>query len=166
MKKFFKRAVIWAASVAVVSSIIAFSVSTSKVTANVSEVIDLTPQKVAELKRDLVQRLSQCENPKQNAGLITYDNNAKGSLTGQNLPSIGLLQFKISTVKSAYQTFNGSTLTDAEAVTLAMDKEKIFTLAEQIIFSGKDTKGIAHWYNCSNRLGLEVEVKFLKKLLK
>lgn len=167
MKKivpFFKKAVMWSASVAVVSSIVAFSVSTSTVVAVNPEVIDNTPKKIAALKADLIQRLSVCENISQNPGLIIFDNNSSGTLTGQRIPSIGLLMFKIGTVKDGYKLFHGQTISDMEAVQIAMDKEKAFALAEEIIFSGGDKKGIGHWYYCSNKLGLAAEVSFIKKL--
>lgn len=135
----------------------------SRIQAVVPEVIDMTPQKIAHLKRDLIQRLSMCENPRQNPGLIVYDNNDKGTLTGQNLPSIGLLMYKISTARDT-PAANNKNLTDQEVILMVMDKERAFNLAEEIIFSGKDAKGIDHWHRCSVKLNLETEVNIIKKL--
>lgn len=128
--------------------------------------VDVTPKKLEALKIDVIDRLSQCENPKQNDGLIVYDNNTAGSLTGQNIPSIGPLMFKITTVKSSYLALYEKTLTDKEAVEIAMDKEKSYALANDIIFSGKDKKGVDHWHNCNVKLGLAAEVNIIKKLMK
>ena len=130
------------------------------------EVVDLTPEKIKALKQDLLATLSQCENPSQNNGLIIYDNNSAGTLKGQNIPSIGLLMFKIQTVKASYDQFYGIKLSDAEAVIVAMDKVQAFALAENIIFSGKDTKGIDHWHNCSVKHSLSTQVNMIKKFEK
>lgn len=135
--------------------------STSTIEASV---IDNTAKKVEALKTDLIDRLSACENPKQNDGLIIYDNNSAGTLTGQNVPSIGPLMFKIGTVKSSYKALYDKTITDKEAVEVAMDKEKVYALAKDIIFSGKDKKGIDHWHNCNVKHGFAAEVKIITKL--
>lgn len=56
IKSFLKKAVIWGSSVAVVASIIAFSVSTSKVVAEVPETITV------EAKAPILDRIASCES--------------------------------------------------------------------------------------------------------
>jgi len=140
--------------------------SSSAISAQVTIPVDTMPAKIEALKGDLVARLAQCEGGSfdEEDGLITYDNNAAGTLKGQNLPSIGLLQFKKGTVVAGYKQLYGEEISGKRAVEIALDKELSFQLAQDIIFSGKDAKGIDHWHNCNIKHGFAAEVAIIKKL--
>lgn len=118
--------------------------------------VNRLPEKLAALKQDLVSRLSDCERGGRTEadGLIVWDTN--------NKPSIGVLQFQTKTVQHYYKTLYQKDITTKEAVEIALDKEKAFTLATDVIFNVD--KGINNWLNCANKHGLAAEVKLIKKL--
>lgn len=164
MKKFFKGLAFWVASVAVVSATIAMSISSSTVTATVPDVIDNTPTKIDALKDEVVASVLSCESAgyKEDDAIVTYDNNQAGSLKGKNVWSFGQLQFKVSTIQH-YSSLRGVTLTQKEAVLLALDTDKASDLAKYVIF---DQNGIDNWHNCAVKLSLQAEVSAIQKLSK
>lgn len=121
------------------------------------ETIDLTPAKIAELKADLVSRLSQCESAghKEDDGIIIFDSN--------KVASVGTLQFQIKTVQHYYKTLYSMNITAKEAVLIALDHDKAAQLAEDIIF---EADGLKNWLNCANKLGLRAEVNAINRLSK
>jgi hypothetical protein len=134
--------------------------STSTVTAT-TNTVDLFPQKIEALKADVVARLSQCESAgiKDADALVTFDPDHSGK--ARNIPSFGRMQFKVPTVIQYAKQLPGVTLTDKEAVLLALDGEQAQWLASEIIF--KDD-GLGNWLNCANKLGLRADVNAIKKL--
>ncbi len=131
----------------------------------ITKSVDSLPSKIEDLKTDVVTRLSNCERAglTEDDGIIIYDDNASGTL-GNQIPSIGVLQFKKSTVQHYYKTLYKKDITATEAVVIALDKEKSFSLAKDIIF-GTD-KGLSNWLNCANKLQLRPEVDIINKLSK
>ena len=127
------------------------------------QIIDRTPEKIAELKSSVIDRLLACESAGhgEDEAIILYDNNKAGSLKGKNVFSLGQLQFKVSTVQKYVKDRTGHGITQKEAVLLALDTEAARDLAEWIIFETQG--GIFNWLNCSNKHGLEAEVTIIKK---
>lgn len=166
LKTQLKRATLWSASVAVSAGILASILSTSTVSANLpeKEVVDNTPEKIAVLKADVITRLAQCESAghSEDYGLITWDNNAAGTLSARNIPSVGNLQFKVTTVQRYHKERTREELTGKEALLLALDYDRAADLATWIIFETQG--GIWNWKNCSDKLGLSAEVTIIKKL--
>lgn len=137
--------------------------STSTVTATT---VNLLPEKLEELKDDLVNRLADCENGHytEDDAIVMYDNNAAGSLNGKNVFSFGEMQWKVSTIQHQVKLRDGHSITQKEAVLIALNTSEAKKLAKFTIFSGKDSKGVGHWHNCATKLGLYEEVKVIKKL--
>ncbi len=71
MKKFFKKAAFWAGSVAVVSGILTFSLSTSKVTAQVPDIITV------EAKTPIMDRIADCESGNGKPGSASQTRNGQ-----------------------------------------------------------------------------------------
>lgn len=127
--------------------------------------VDSLPGKIEALKDNVVSKLSDCERAghTEEDGIIIYDDNSAGTL-GKQIPSIGVLQFKKSTVQHYYKTLYSKDITAKEAVMIALDKEQSFKLAKDIIFT--TDKGLSNWLNCANKLQLRSEVDIINKLSK
>ena len=121
--------------------------------------VNLLPEKVAELKADVINRLAACESAghEEDDGIIIFDSN--------KVASIGQLQFQVKTIQYYSKKLYGQTITPKEAVLIALDYEKASKLATDIIFreGGNPEKD---WYNCSIKLNLKAEVAVLNKLSK
>jgi hypothetical protein len=133
---------------------LAFSTHTSLVEA--TEIVDLTPEKIEELKDDVIARLAKCESAghKEDDGIIIFDSN--------NQASIGQLQWQIKSVQHYEKVLHDRSITRKEAVLLALDTERASALAEEVVFETE--KGLSNWLNCANMLGLAAEVKVIKRL--
>lgn len=116
------------------------------------ERVDTLGLKVDQLKGELLDQLKTCESG--NGAVITFDSNSKAS--------IGSYQFQIATVQHYKKLLDGETLTNKEAVYLALDDESARQLASQIIFQSKD--GLDNWYNCSVKHGLYGQLQVINKL--
>lgn len=161
IKFWFYAGVVFCAAVFVVGS--ALSSDTVKAIA-VPHAVDMTPQRIAEFKADLVYRLLKCEAAgyKEEDAIVMYDNNSRGTLTGKNVWSFGQLQFKVSTIQKYVKDRTGVSISQKDAVLLALDTPKASELASWIIFETKG--GIWNWKNCAESLGLPKEVEIIKKL--
>ncbi len=133
----------------------AFLYSTSSVTASVT---DSMPQRLEELKSDVVAKISKCEaaGHKEDDGIIIFDSNAKAS--------IGQMQFQVKTVQHYYKTLYGQDITPKEAVLIALDEQKAKALAKDIMFTSNN--GATDWLNCATKLGVGPEIAVIKKLSK
>lgn len=112
--------------------------------------------KIAELKADLLKRLKKCESQDRT------EDDAPILLDSNNEMSIGELMFQIKTVQYYYKKLYSKEITRKEAVLVALDHDKAFELAGDIIF--KDGKGIGNWYNCDKKNGFSSEIAIIKKL--
>ena len=120
--------------------------------AEAAEVEVMTPDKIEEMKGDVLDRLKNCEN-KEGVALIWDTNNAA---------SIGDYMFQIKTVQHYWLKKTGEKVSSKEAARIALDDVKARELAEWIIFEGhKDDKGIGNWFNCMNRHDLDTLVDFI-----
>jgi len=129
-------------------------------------VVDSMPKKIEEIKDEVVNTLLKCESAghSEEDGILIYDDNSSGTLSRVNKPSIGQLQFKVTTVQNYEKIRSGKVLTNKEAVILALDTEQAKELAKWIIFEQKG--GIFNWLNCAEKHNLAEEVTVIKKLLK
>lgn len=121
--------------------------------------------KIDVLKMQLVEQLMSCESPgyKDSDGLITFDPHRLDK-TLKNAPSIGRLQFKVSTVQYYQKTLYNADLTATEAIKFALDTEKAKVLARDIIF--KSSNKANDWLNCANKLDLNKRIDLIKSLEK
>lgn len=121
--------------------------------------------KIEAMKMELVDQLMQCESPgyKDSDGLITYDPQ-KGNTVASKIPSIGRLQFKVSTVIHYEKTLHNAVLTPTEAIKLALDTEKSKVLARDIMF--KSNNKANDWLNCATKLDLNKKIDLIKQLEK
>lgn len=166
-KRFYRNlkiATYWAGAFVIAVAITTSFVATSNAHAEAPKTIDLTPQKIADLKSDLVHRLSQCESAGHgdDYGLITFDQNKAGTLSARNTPSIGPLQFKITTLQTFYKQRTGKEISGRDAVVLALGYDTASDLASYVIFETKG--GIYNWANCATKLNLVAEVEVLKRI--
>jgi len=121
----------------------------------------LTP-KVNELKKELVEEIKSCESQGYNEdfGLLTYDPHKTNKKVES--PSIGLLQFKKSTVQYYYKTLYNKEITGKEAILIALDEELATQLASDIIF--QTDKGLSDWYICTKKLNSRSKLNIINSI--
>lgn len=125
--------------------------------------VDSFDGKVEKLKDEVVNKIAQCEtkNAPQDMAIVKYDNNSRGTLTGKNVASIGVMQFKIGTVQHFYKELYGKDISNYEATLIALDNDKAKKLAKEAIFGIKGA--VFHW-TCAND-EIIGEVTIIKKLI-
>ena len=108
-----------------------------------------TPQAIEAMKMNVVRKLKDGESAglknTDNKMLITVDpirsERAKctriGGRMGEDCVSVGVMQFKISTVKLYEKKLYGKTVTSKEAMLIALDDMQAMKLAKDIIFEVK-----------------------------
>lgn len=157
VKRFFAAAVLCAQISSAALAIFFLGAFTFSTNRSEAYMVNVMPQKVAELKADVITRLAACESAghKESDGIIIFDSN--------KVASIGQLQFQVKTVQYYYKKLYSQDITAKEATLIALDYEKASKLATDIIFreGGNPEKD---WYICSKKLGLAAEVKVLNKL--
>ena len=126
--------------------------------------IDSFDKRVEKLKDEVVNKIAQCEskNAPQDMAIVKYDNNSRGTLTGKNVASIGVMQFKIGTVQHFYKELYGKDISNYEATLIALDNDEAKKLAKEAIFGIKGA--VFHW-TCAND-EIIGEVTIIKKLIK
>lgn len=136
---------------------------TEVVFADSIKVVDSFPKKVEKLKDDVVNKIAQCEsrNAPQDIAIVKYDNNSRGTLTGKNVASIGVMQWKVGTVQHFWKELYGEDISNYEATLIALDNDKAKKLAKEAIFGVKGA--VFHW-TCAND-EIVAEVTLIKKLL-
>ena len=148
-------------TLAVVASVVMITKGTDSAKAS-SVVVDNLSGKVEELRWQVVSTIKDCEriDHTKDDGLITYD----PSKTNKKVepPSIGLFQYKITTVQYYYKKIYGKVITRTEAVIIALDDEKSTQLTYDIIF--KSGAGTKDWVTCGNRKAVQDTLLTLKKL--
>lgn len=78
--------------------------------------------------------------------------------------SYGIYQWKTATLNEAYERYYNETLTNREAVMMALDNDKARELARLKIFDDEIKGGIYAWYNSNNALNLERIVYKVREL--
>ena len=116
--------------------------------------------KISELTNELLDTLQACESGglTEDDGLITFDPNPNRDSVQK--PSIGLYQFKKSTV----QYYHKDDLTGRQAIEIALSAELSRELAHHIIFNTDN--GLDNWYNCASSRGLYQDLEFINKLIR
>lgn len=107
------------------------------------------------LKSEVVQALEVCESQGVE-GLIVFDQNKEGTLKGKHIASIGVLQFKVSTVQEYEHDLYQKDLSDKEAILVALDKARAEALATDIIF--KVQGGLWNWTCATPEMGVRVSL--------
>lgn len=128
--------------------------------------VDTMPQKIEALKDEVVKDLESCESAghTEDDAIVILDNNKAGTLKRKDIPSFGVLQFKVSTVQHYKKLIDGETLTNKQAVLLALEAAEARELAKSIIF--ETDGGIQNWVNCSKKHGLVDKVRIIKAITK
>lgn len=121
--------------------------------------VDNLATKVETLKGEVLDTLRTCESSgaSEADGLLVYDSNKQ--------VSIGLYQFQKKTVIYYYKTLYGKEINGKEAIEIALDYDLSRKLANDIIFTEKNGKGIDNWLNCKNKNGLAENIKWINKIL-
>lgn len=125
---------------------------------------DTFESKVESLKDGVVDEIAKCEsrNASQDTALVTYDNNSRGTLKGKNLASIGVMQFKVSTVQAFWKQLHKEDLSNYEATLLALDNHKAKDLAKDAIFNIQGA--VWNWTCATKTIGEKVAIiKSLEK---
>ena len=118
----------------------------------VAEAAELTPDKIEEMKSDVLNRLAKCENEAHKP--IVFDSNGKAS--------VGDFQWQISSVQHYVQKRDGIKITEKDAVLLALDEVEARNLAAWVIFETEN--GVEKdWVNCNKWNQLQTLVNFIKK---
>jgi len=122
-------------------------------------------RKIEDMKMRLVDELMSCESPgyKDEDGLITYDPQ-KGNTIPSKIPSIGRLQFKVSTVIYYSKILHNRIITPTEAIKIALDTDQAKVLAKNIMFLSKNKAN--DWLTCANELDLNRKIDIIKQLQK
>lgn len=113
--------------------------------------------KIQNLKEGVANQLMKCESAghSENDGIVIFDSNAK--------PSIGQFQFQKNTVIHFYKTLYGKTITQKEAVLIALDTEKAKALAIDVMFKTPNKAG-KDWIVCNRKNNLDAQIDIIKKL--
>lgn len=117
-----------------------------------------TEEIIKELKGEVLDAIATCEtgNSTSSDGMIIFDSN--------NEASIGRFMFQRKTVIAYYKLFYNKDISNQEAISIAIDKNKAKELAEKIVFEDNG-KGINNWYNCNQKLGLKAKVDIIKDIM-
>lgn len=127
-----------------------------------AEVQDTLKEKIDVLKNEVLDTLQACESTGYTAdsGLVKFDPHPTNKKVQE--ASIGLYQFKVSTIQYHYKNLYNKDLTGKEAVLLALDENQSRELAKRVIF--ETDKGANEWYNCSKKHNLKAKVDIIKEL--
>lgn len=109
-----------------------FDTSRTMTVTNTIQAVAITPLNVAKVKKDMIHDLAKLENYGGVPGY--FDDNSRGSLPKKDKISYGVMAFKISTVQRFAKECQNLTLTNEQAVILALDEQKAKDLAECAIF--------------------------------
>jgi len=119
-------------------------------------------EKIDALKLEVVDEIALCEstNVSQDKALVKYDNNRKGTLAQKNIPSFGVMQFKVSTVQMFWKQLYDKDITNYEATLIALDNTKAKNLAKDAIFG---LTGAVHHWTCADKSIID-KVSIIKEL--
>lgn len=149
------------ASVAMIVGAFIFGNFTGATTLNVkADVQDNFGSKIEQMKTEVVEKIAHDENI--NKVPIVIDDNKAGSLPKKDKVSIGCMQFKIGTIQHYFTVLKKGSISDTDAVVLALDCEKAKALGKEIIFG--TTGGIWNWSVATREMGAKVDaIKELSK---
>lgn len=121
---------------------------------------DTLSTKIQTMQNEVVEKLAHDEN-RTNIPCVPDDNKAK-SLPIKDKVSCGVMQFKISTIQHYYGILKLGTISDQQAVILAIDPDKAKALAKRVIFETQG--GIFNWTTATPEIVAKVET--IKELMK
>ena len=126
-------------------------------------ILDNLKGKVNQLKGELVADIKQCESggASEDKALITFDPHP--TKKNVQIASLGNYQFKVSTVQYYYTKFYGKTITNKEAVLIALDDTQAGNLASEVIFRDG---ALDNWYNCTKAHNSRAKLDVINSLLK
>lgn len=129
---------------------------------------DTLKTKVEAMKWEVVDTIETCEKGQygENDGIILYDpliSNPK-STAKKNVPSIGVMMWKQSTIVGYVKSLRNVTINMKEAALIALDRSEARQLAYEVIF--KTDNGYKNWLNCSNKHSIGTKVAIIKQLEK
>ena len=115
-------------------------------------------EKIANVKSKILDDLSLgCETKgiADPDGVIIFDSN--------NEASVGRFQFQRKTVKHYIKKYEGRDITNAEAISIAIDPVKAKALAEKVIFT-EDFGASTDWVNCNRKLRITERAEVVKEI--
>ena len=125
--------------------------------------IDNLSKKVAQMKEQILDLIKKGESgtATEDYALISFDPDSKKQEI--NKASIGLYQWKITTIQYYYRTLYGKTLTNKQAVLVALDEKQSRDLARDVVFKAQ---GLKNWTNTANKFNLSDKLEVIKSLEK
>lgn len=119
-------------------------------------ITDTLTNKIEEVKAGIIADIKKGEsqNKPESAGLLIFDSNKQASL--------GSYQFQIKTVQHYYKKLYGKTITQKEAILIALDDGQAGKLTYDIVFGEKD--GYKNWYNTSKKYNIPERLILLANL--
>lgn len=124
------------------------------------EFTDTLQGKIDSLQNEVVEYLALHEN-KTNVPCVP-DDNRDHSLPLKDKVSCGVMQFKIGTIQHYYSVLKLGTISDQDAVILAIDPVRAKALAKRVIF--ETTGGIYNWTTATPEIIQKVAI--VKELMK
>lgn len=124
-----------------------------------AQIIDTTPEKIAELKLKTIHRLAnECET----AGVVEPD--AAIVFDSNHQMSIGRYMWQIKSVQHWVKELYDRDISRKQAILIAVGEGDVNLdeLTVRVMFDIED--GWKEWYNCSKRLGLDREVEIINGL--
>jgi hypothetical protein len=122
---------------------------------------DTLASKIEELKNEVVETIRQCESQGKKDLIYTFDPDPRQPNKSQ--ASFGQFQYKLKTIVDYTKILKGETITERQALDIALDENKARELTKDIIF--KDTgKAYNNWYNCSKKHNIATKVGIIKSL--
>lgn len=128
---------------------------------NKVEAKDTLSGKIEELKNEVVETIRVCESQNNKDLIYTFDPDPRQPSKQQ--ASFGQYQYKLKTIVDYKKILHNETITERQALDIALDENKARELTNDIVF--QDTgKGVGNWYNCSNKHNLKQKVAIIKQL--
>lgn len=132
---------------------------------------EMFSQKIDTLEKSLVKQVEVCESGgySNSDALVTYDpkdsdraTDAGKIVVDKGQMSYGQLQFKVHTVIYYYKTLYSKTITNKDAILIALDATSSEALAKDIMFTSPNMSN--DWAKCSNKLNLNVMIQAIKQI--
>lgn len=111
----------------------------------------IAPDTIEEMKNDVLDRLTKCENP--NDKPIVFDTNG--------IASVGKFQWQPHSFQHYWLKKTGDKISEKEAVIYALDDAKARELAAYVIFE-TDNGSKKDWVNCTKWHDLDTLISFIK----
>lgn len=124
--------------------------------ATTTEMTAIQGKTIDQLKDEVIAKLSHDENSDPDKVPFKWDDNKKGTLPAKDKPSYGCMQYKNSTVQRHYKAIHGESISNLEAVLLALDCDKAKALAREAIFGAPNA--IEEWTMATPPVVMRVKI--------